>query len=103
MNHRFAGPLALVEIVAILGKTACVQDTAAGALARPGGFPQIINARPDEVANNIIVNGVELPKLFRADHGGSVAKSGGVAAEIEAVSEVIAPHSTHGDILRADE
>jgi len=57
VHHIFFGaPVALVDVVTILGDTAQVDNPEIGALRRHirGGFAQIVKSRPDKLAGNVL-------------------------------------------------
>ena len=65
VQHRLPAPLALVEVVAVLGETATVDDAGTGSSGCAEGFAEVIDAGPHEVAGDVIVGAHEPPKLLR--------------------------------------
>src|SRR5271156_2564007 len=55
MEHGFGGPSTLIEVVGILGKSACIQGSTGAQRGRPARLPQIIDAGPDKVTADVIV------------------------------------------------
>ena len=56
MEHGLSGPLALVHIIAILGKACKVDDTEVRAACREtvrSGFADIVEASPDELSSYV--------------------------------------------------
>src|SRR5271157_8777 len=67
MQHRLAGPLALIKVEAILFETAGIDNAGGRTFHGPHGFAQIVDARPHKIAGDVAVGSDELPELFYVD------------------------------------
>jgi hypothetical protein len=67
MEHGFGDPSALIEVISVFGKSACIQGAARPELRRPSGFSQVIDSRPDKVAADVVIGLDKLLQLFYLD------------------------------------
>src|ERR1700685_1573816 len=67
MEHGFAGPSTLIEVVRIFGKSACTQGAARAELGRPSRFSQVVDPCPDKVSTDVVVGLDKLLQLFHLD------------------------------------
>src|ERR1035437_5662115 len=112
VQHASFGPLALVEVEAVLLEAAGVDHAGGRALARLARFTQVIDAGPHEVAGHVVVGADESPQLFdidvaaaaAAEHhgGGRGSRRGGGRRGGGEQSAIIAARAAHGPALRAD-
>ena len=102
VQHRLIGPLALVEVEAVLAEAARVDDPGGGALRGPARLAQVIDAGPHEVAGHVVVGSDELPQLLGVDVPAPVDPAGagcGFAGEQRAI---VAPDAAHRPAFRAN-
>src|ERR1700685_3665182 len=67
MEHGFAGPSTLIEVVRIFGKSACTEGAARAKLGRPSRFSQVVDPCPHKVSTDVVVGLDKLLQLFHLD------------------------------------
>ena len=107
-EHGFFGPLALVEVVAVLGEAAAIDAAGAGAARAAEGFAEVVDAGPHEVAGDVVVGADEFPELFgveaaeAADHAASGSGRGGRGGGPGEQRAVVAAGAAHARAFGAD-
>ena len=103
VEHGGVGPLALVEVEAVLREAAGVDHARRGALERPSGLAEVVDAGPHEVARDVVVEPRETPEPFHVDDAAQAdpeASSPGPAAFHEPA--VVAAWTAHRAMLGSD-
>ena len=97
VQHGDFSPEALVEVEAVLGEAAGIDDAGTRGLGGPARFAEVVDAGPHEVAADVVVDlgkALQLLDLDALVGGGTKLVGRGAAAGDEA---------GHGAVLRADE
>ncbi len=99
VEHWLLGPLALVEVVGVLGVAGDVDGSGAEPFKGPRAFPEVVHAGPHEVAREVVVRRDPLPQPLGLHHPASVV---GPHGHIAPQRVTLVPALEHRATLGAD-